>query len=99
MRIDSEASVTRYVNFAIETGNSLIIERFVVDSSLRSNGMSGGTFCAYALGGGVRRMDGTELPMRPSCDPQSLLHAQPVMVAVIDPASYAIQFQDETCLQ
>jgi two-component system cell cycle sensor histidine kinase/response regulator CckA len=42
---------------------------------------------------------GTELPMRPSYDPQSLLNAQPVMVAVIDPASYTIQFQNETGLQ
>ncbi|HET9846821.1 MAG TPA: ATP-binding protein [Nitrospira sp.] len=37
--------------------------------------------------------------MRPSYDPQSLLNAQPVMVAVIDPASYTIQFQNETGLQ
>ncbi|HTL62370.1 MAG TPA: response regulator [Nitrospira sp.] len=44
-------------------------------------------------------MAGTELPMRPSYDPQSLLNAQPVMVAVIDPASYTIQFQNETSLQ
>lgn len=44
-------------------------------------------------------MAGSELPMRPSYDPQSLLNAQPVMVAVIDPASYIIQFQNETGLQ
>ncbi|HEX6949923.1 MAG TPA: hypothetical protein VF127_10010, partial [Nitrospira sp.] len=44
-------------------------------------------------------MSGTELPIRPSYDPQSLLNAQPVMVAVIDPATYTIQFQNETGLQ
>ena len=44
-------------------------------------------------------MPGSELPMRPQYDPQSLLNAQPVMVAVIDPASYTIQFQNETGLQ
>jgi two-component system, cell cycle sensor histidine kinase and response regulator CckA len=44
-------------------------------------------------------MAGSELPMRPSYDPQSLLNAQPVMVAVIDPANYTIQFQNETGLQ
>ena len=43
-------------------------------------------------------MSGSELPMRPSYDAQSLLNAQPVMVAVIDPASYTIQFQNETGL-
>ena len=32
-------------------------------------------------------MSGSELPMHPSYDPQSLLNAQPVMVAVIDPAT------------
>jgi two-component system, cell cycle sensor histidine kinase and response regulator CckA len=37
--------------------------------------------------------------MHPSYDPRSLLNAQPVMVAVIDPASYTIQFQNETGLQ
>jgi signal transduction histidine kinase len=37
--------------------------------------------------------------MRSSYDAQSLLNAQPVMVAVIDPASYTIQFQNETGLQ
>ena len=44
-------------------------------------------------------MSGSELPMLPSYDAQSLLNAQPVMVAVIDPASYTIQFQNETGLQ
>jgi len=44
-------------------------------------------------------MAGSELPMRPSYDPQSLLNAQPVMVAVIDPSSYKIQFQNKTGLQ
>ncbi|HKY73391.1 MAG TPA: ATP-binding protein [Nitrospira sp.] len=44
-------------------------------------------------------MSGSELPMLPSYDAQSLLNAQPVMVAVIDPATYAIQFQNETGLQ
>ena len=44
-------------------------------------------------------MAGSELPMRPSYDPQSLLNAQPVMVAVIDPSSYTIQFQNKTGLQ
>jgi two-component system, cell cycle sensor histidine kinase and response regulator CckA len=44
-------------------------------------------------------MSGSELPMLPSYDPQSLLNAQPVMVAVIDPASYTIQFQNDTGLQ
>jgi signal transduction histidine kinase len=51
------------------------------------------------ISGGVYPMSGAELPMRPSYDPQSLLNAQPVMVAVIDPASYTIQFQNETGLQ
>jgi signal transduction histidine kinase len=37
-------------------------------------------------------------PSRPSYDPQALLNAQPVMVAVIDPASYIVQFQNETGL-
>jgi len=44
-------------------------------------------------------MSRSELPMRPSYDAQSLLNAQPVMVAVIDPATYTIQFQNETGLQ
>jgi two-component system, cell cycle sensor histidine kinase and response regulator CckA len=44
-------------------------------------------------------MSRSELPMKPSYDPQSLLNAQPVMVAVIDPASYTIQFQNDTGLQ
>lgn len=38
-------------------------------------------------------------PSRPSYDPQALLNAQPVMVAVIDPASYIVQFQNETGLK
>lgn len=38
-------------------------------------------------------------PPRHSYDPQSLLNAQPVMVAVIDPASYTVQFQNNTGLQ
>lgn len=44
-------------------------------------------------------MAGSEIPLRPLYDPQSLLNAQPVMVAVIDPASYTIQFQNKTGLQ
>ena len=36
---------------------------------------------------------------RPLYDPQSLLNTQPVMVAVIDPATYAVQFQNETGLK
>ena len=36
---------------------------------------------------------------RPVYDPQSLLNAQPVMVAVIDPATYTVQFQNQTGLQ
>ena len=35
-------------------------------------------------------------PKRAAYDPQTLLNAQPVMVAVIDPASYIVQFQNET---
>lgn len=38
-------------------------------------------------------------PLRPSYDPQTLLNAQPVMVAVIDPDSYTVQFQNETGLK
>jgi signal transduction histidine kinase len=38
----------------------------------------------------------TAPPRRPSYDPQALLNAQPVMVAVIDPATYTVQFQNET---
>jgi len=34
-----------------------------------------------------------------SYDPQSLLNAQPVMVAVIDPDTYTIQFQNETSIK
>ena len=36
---------------------------------------------------------------RPSYDPQALLNAQPVIVAVIDPATYTVQFQNETGLR
>jgi two-component system, cell cycle sensor histidine kinase and response regulator CckA len=36
---------------------------------------------------------------RPSYDPQALLNAQPVIVAVIDPDTYRVQFQNETGLQ
>src|SRR5262245_54985471 len=39
---------------------------------------------------------------RPACgmyDPQTLLNAQPVIVTVIDPASYKVQFQNETGLK
>ncbi|WP_455377786.1 response regulator [Petrachloros mirabilis] len=42
--------------------------------------------------------DSSSLP-RPTYDPQTLLNAQPVMVAVIDPASYIVQFQNETGLK
>lgn len=34
-----------------------------------------------------------------SYDPQSLLNAQPVMVAVIDPDTYTIQFQNDTSIK
>jgi signal transduction histidine kinase len=36
---------------------------------------------------------------RPSYDPQALLNAQPVMIAVIDPVSYTVQFQNKTGLE
>lgn len=36
---------------------------------------------------------------RPSYDPQALLNAQPVIIAVIDPGTYRVQFQNETGLQ
>lgn len=36
---------------------------------------------------------------RPSYDPQALLNAQPVIIAVIDPDTYRVQFQNETGLQ
>ena len=35
---------------------------------------------------------------RPSYDPQALLNAQPVMIAVIDPHTYRVQFQNEAGL-
>ncbi len=44
-------------------------------------------------------MAGSDVSIRPSYDPQSLLNAQPVMVAVIDPVSYKVQFQNQTGLQ
>jgi two-component system, cell cycle sensor histidine kinase and response regulator CckA len=44
-------------------------------------------------------MAGSDSSLRPAYDPQSLLNAQPVMVAVIDPVSYRVQFQNETGLQ
>lgn len=37
-------------------------------------------------------------PARPAYDPITLLNAQPVMVAVIDPATYTVQFQNATGL-
>src|SRR5262245_39038680 len=45
------------------------------------------------------RLDSGMADRRPSYDPQTLLNAQPVMVAVIDPGSYTIQFQNETGLE
>lgn len=44
-------------------------------------------------------MGDSSTPLRPSYDPQTLLNAQPVMVAVIDPDSYTVQFQNETGLK
>ena len=44
-------------------------------------------------------MAGSGAKLRPSYDAQTLLNAQPVMVAVIDPASYLVQFQNETGVQ
>lgn len=44
-------------------------------------------------------MAGSDASSRPSYDPQTLLNAQPVMVTVIDPASYVVQFQNETGLK
>lgn len=44
-------------------------------------------------------MGDSTTPLRPSYDPQTLLNAQPVMVAVIDPDSYTVQFQNETGLK
>lgn len=37
-------------------------------------------------------------PIRPQYDPQVLLNSQPVIVTVIDPASYKVQFQNQTSL-
>ncbi len=36
---------------------------------------------------------------RPSYDPQELLNAQPVIVSVVDPATYTVQFQNATGLK
>lgn len=44
-------------------------------------------------------MASSDLSVRPAYDPQSLLNAQPVMVAVIDPDTYKVQFQNQTGLQ
>ena len=44
-------------------------------------------------------MADSDSPLGLSYDPRSLLNAQPVMVAVIDPATYTIQFQNETGLK
>lgn len=38
-------------------------------------------------------------PNHPQYDPQVLLNAQPVIIAVIDPASYKVQFQNRTSLE
>ena len=35
----------------------------------------------------------------PKYDPQTLLNSQPVIVCVIDPATYTVQFQNETGLK
>ena len=35
----------------------------------------------------------------PQYDPQTLLNSQPVIVSVIDPATYTVQFQNETGLK
>jgi diguanylate cyclase (GGDEF)-like protein len=37
-------------------------------------------------------------PIRPQYDPQALLNSQPVIITVIDPASYKVQFQNQTSL-
>lgn len=44
-------------------------------------------------------MSGPVSSSRASYDPQQLLNAQPVIVAVIDPATYTAQFQNETGLK
>lgn len=36
---------------------------------------------------------------RPSYDPQELLNAQPVIISVVDPATYTVQFQNATGLK
>ncbi|MBI3603874.1 MAG: GGDEF domain-containing protein [Nitrospirae bacterium] len=38
------------------------------------------------------------VPNHPQYDPQVLLNAQPVIIAVIDPTSYKVQFQNQTSL-
>ncbi|MES4785013.1 MAG: hypothetical protein C4294_03510, partial [Nitrospiraceae bacterium] len=38
-------------------------------------------------------------PTYPQYDPQSLLNSQPVIVRVIDPASYTVQLQNDVSLQ
>jgi hypothetical protein len=35
----------------------------------------------------------------PQYDPQTLLNSQPLIVTVIDPATYSVQFQNETGLK
>ncbi|MBI4002789.1 MAG: response regulator [Nitrospira defluvii] len=40
----------------------------------------------------------TQSSHRPSYDPQVLLNSQPVIVSVIDPTDYTVQFQNRTCL-
>lgn len=37
-------------------------------------------------------------PIRPQYDPQVLLNSQPVIVTIIDPVSYRVQFQNQTSL-
>lgn len=37
-------------------------------------------------------------PKRPQYDPQVLLNSQPVIITVIDPASYKVQFENQTAL-
>lgn len=59
----------------------------------------------YREEGSCRCADGIEVidvpsqAERPSYDPQALLDAQPVIIAVIDPDTYRVQFQNETGLQ
>lgn len=37
-------------------------------------------------------------PKHPQYDPQVLLNAQPVIITVIDPASYKVQFENQTAM-